>query len=353
MSAGSATETKGVVSATSALRRRSPSGALSTALMLAVGLAAACAAPHGTGVAPGAEPGIMSTADATSAIVVCGERVPVDAPVVLWTDPGGYSAYLEGGHFGEAEPGRRYTPGRRVPDGWGDPAVDARIRAGTATRAELATFVDQFLLHYDVCGTSELCFRVLQDQRRLSVHFLLDLDGTIYQTLDLRDQAWHAAVANGRSVGIEIASIGAWAPGDARGQAYLAEWYEDGPDGTVVTLPERYGDGGIRSGARRFPAAVDGPVRGVIQGTELVQYGFTEAQEESLAALTAALHRALPGIALDVPRLADGSVRPDLLAPDELGAWSGLLAHWHTSAVKTDPGPALDWDRLLEAARER
>ena len=26
-------------------------------------------------------------------IVVCGERVAIGTPVVLWTDPGGYSAY--------------------------------------------------------------------------------------------------------------------------------------------------------------------------------------------------------------------------------------------------------------------
>ena len=125
--------------------------------------------------------------DATEghAIVVCGERFAIDAPVVLWDEPGGYSAYLEGPHFdADADPGRRYSPGRKVPDDHptlpGE--VAERLRKGSASPAELAAFVDLFVLHYDVCGTSELCFRVLQDERHLSVHFLLDLDGTIFRS---------------------------------------------------------------------------------------------------------------------------------------------------------------------------
>ena len=56
---------------------------------------------------------------------------------------------------------------------------------------------------------------MLHDLRGLSVHFMLDLDGTIYQTLDLKEGAWHATVANGRSIGIEIANIGAYPPDGA------------------------------------------------------------------------------------------------------------------------------------------
>ena len=41
---------------------------------------------------------------------------------------------------------------------------------------------------------------------------MLDLDGTIYQTLDLKERAWHATTSNSRSVGIEIANIGAYPP---------------------------------------------------------------------------------------------------------------------------------------------
>ena len=45
--------------------------------------------------------------------------------------------------------------------------------------------------------------------RHLSVQFMLDLDGTIYQAMDLQEEAPHATKANGRSIGIEIANLGA------------------------------------------------------------------------------------------------------------------------------------------------
>ena len=79
--------------------------------------------------------------------------------------------------------------------------------------ATLQDVVDQFVIHFDVCGTSRRCFGVLHDERGLSVHFMLDLDGTIYQTLDLKESAWHATQANSRSVGVEIANMGTFKPG--------------------------------------------------------------------------------------------------------------------------------------------
>ena len=85
-----------------------------------------------------------------------------------------------------------------------------RVRGGGWDLPLLQNVVNQFVIHFDVCGTSRRCFEVLQDRRVLSVHFMLDIDGTIYQTLDLKERAWHATVANTRSVGIEIANIGAY-----------------------------------------------------------------------------------------------------------------------------------------------
>ena len=35
-------------------------------------------------------------------------------------------------------------------------------------------------------------FRVLHDERALSVHFMLDVDGTIYQTLDVKVRMYSA-----------------------------------------------------------------------------------------------------------------------------------------------------------------
>lgn len=42
---------------------------------------------------------------------------------------------------------------------------------------------------------------------RVSAHFVLDRDGTVYQLLPLSDTGWHASQANLHSVGIEHAAI--------------------------------------------------------------------------------------------------------------------------------------------------
>ena len=74
---------------------------------------------------------------------------------------------------------------------------------------------------------------------------MLDLDGTIYQTLDLKERAWHATTSNDRSIGVEIANIGAF-PVNKKNP--LAQWYKTGADGeTRITLPARFGDGGFRT----------------------------------------------------------------------------------------------------------
>src|SRR5205814_2869450 len=111
-----------------------------------------------------------------------------------------------------------------------------RVRGGGWDLPLLQRCVDQFVLHYDVAGTSRTCFRTLHDVRCLSVHFMLDVDGTLYQTLDLKERAWHATTSNTRSVGIEIANIGAYPD---KGLDTLNRWYKkDDKDELAVVLPE-------------------------------------------------------------------------------------------------------------------
>jgi N-acetyl-anhydromuramyl-L-alanine amidase AmpD len=282
-------------------------------------------------------------------IVICGRLVPIGAPVVTWNDPGGYDATETA--FDPAQPpdhadrssGRRYLPGRRR----GDRVV---VAPGSSDREALARAVDQFVVHYDVCGTSRTCFDVLHRRRGLSVHFLLDLDGTIYQTLDVRDTAWHAAVANPRSIGVEIAQWGARVPARAH---ELDEWYASRAGGTRVTIPERFGDGGVRT--RDFEGWTARPdlLRGAIHGADLVQFDFTVEQYDSLIRLLAALCAELPGILTDAPRDPSGRVRDGALTADELAAFSGILGHYHVTTAKTDPGPAFDWERVLSGVHAR
>ncbi len=289
-------------------------------------------------------------------IMVAGQLFHTGAPVVLWTDPGGYDAYRVERRFAKPDEsswddikGALSSPNRYGQRLTGDPAFDERNRGGGWSLDDLGGVVDQFVLHYDVCGTSRTCFRVLHDMRGLSVHFMLDIDGTIYQTLDVKERAWHATRANTRSVGIEIANIGAYPSADARP---LREWYETAPDGaTRITVPERFGDGGLRRPELADAPSRGAPVSGTINGSDLVMYDLTDAQYDSLIKLTAALHRALPAIRLDYPKGPDGRVLDRALDDDGFRSFSGMLAHWHVQTNKIDPGPAFDWDRVIEGAR--
>jgi N-acetyl-anhydromuramyl-L-alanine amidase AmpD len=91
-----------------------------------------------------------------------------------------------------------------------------RVKEQGWTLSDLQEQVDQFVIHFDVCGTSRQCFKILHDIRGLSVQFMCDIDGTIYQTLDLKESAWHATISNSRSVGIEIANLGAFPVDECR-----------------------------------------------------------------------------------------------------------------------------------------
>ena len=172
-------------------------------------------------------------------IVAAGQFVHTGTRVVLWMDPGGYDAYRVERRFSpldkadwetsQAEGRGLGSPNRynMRSSGLSTNEVE-QVRGGGWDLPLLQRVVDQFVIHFDVCGTSRQCFKVLQDMRDLSVHFMLDLDGTIYQTLDLKERAWHATSANSRSVGIEIANMGAYPAG---GKNPFAEWYAKEPNG--------------------------------------------------------------------------------------------------------------------------
>lgn len=287
-------------------------------------------------------------------IVAAGQLFHTGARVVLWTDVGGYDAYRCQCRFDpekvmprapvSPDTPNRYSTRRHLPE-----AIEARVTDQGWTLADLQQVVDQFVIHYDVCGTSRQCFKILHDVRGLSVSFMLDADGTIYQTLDLKERAWHAGTANDRSVGVEIANIGAY-----RDTAVLERWYAvDAQGWPFLTVPSSMYETGIRTPGYVARPARKELIKGRINGSDLVQYDFTPEQYDAITKLSAALSRVLPKIRLDVPRDASGAIRPDVLSPEELNNYSGLLGHWHITRGKTDPGPAFDWERVLNGARRR
>ncbi|MEM7306452.1 MAG: peptidoglycan recognition family protein [Planctomycetota bacterium] len=307
---------------------------LATAAAAAV-LATACREMRSDAAAP----------EENRSIVVCGERIPIGTRVVLWDEPPYYDAYKPHPAFADEGPeGPRFRPGRAVADA----ALQARVDERGFRPDELRDVVDQLVLHYDVCGVSRRCFRVLQDLRKLSVHFLLDIDGTIYQTLDLADQAWHATKANPRSVGVEIASIGAYPP---EADDPLDAWYARDAAGLRIRIPAELGDGGVRTaGFVGRPARAEF-VEGDLQGQYLRQADFTPEQYEALIQLTAGLCRAFPRLAPDAPRGAEGRVKDGVLTDAEFDAFGGVLGHYHVQENKVDPGPGFDWEPFLARVR--
>jgi N-acetyl-anhydromuramyl-L-alanine amidase AmpD len=225
-----------------------------------------------------------------------------------------------------------------------------RVRGGGWDLPTLQRVVDQFVIHFDVCGTSRQCFNILQDHRDLSVHFMLDLDGTIYQTLDLKERAWHATTSNSRSVGIEIANMGSYGADEKNP---LDEWYAKGADGQVrITIPPEFGDGGIRTpGFVGHPARPE-LIKGTIQGRDLEQYDFTPEQYRALARLTATLCKVLPRIKCDYPKNEQGKLIQEKLPDAELQSYEGVLGHFHVQTDKVDPGPAFQWDYVIGNARK-
>jgi len=295
-------------------------------------------------------------------IVVCGQLFHTAAPVVLWLDPGGYDAYRVERRFSPYEESSWAATTQATKDIKWPNRYNLResvlskeqieqVRAGGWPLPLLQAKVDQFVIHYDVCGTSRQCFNILHDHRNLSVHFMLDLDGTIYQTLDLKERAWHAGDANSRSIGIEIANIGAYPVEDNPGT--LEQWYQADEKGAKrVVLPNWMKESGIRT-----PNFVARPMRpeaaaGQIQGKMLRMYDLTPQQYDSLVKLTAALCRVFPKIKCDYPRDSSGQLITSKLSDEQIQAYQGLIGHYHLTTNKIDPGPAFQWDLVVNGARK-
>jgi hypothetical protein len=215
-------------------------------------------------------------------IVFCGKHFPIKwDKVVLWNEPGGL----------------------RVND-------DTYSFMSSVTPRKIRMFVN----HWDVCLSSASCVRVLND-RKVSVHFSIDNDGTIYQLADMQQICWHAGngKVNMASVGVEISN------------AFYTK-YQD----TYVS--KGFGPRPIKKGVK------------VHGGTLEDHLGFYPVQLEALAALWAAVHKAT-GIPLALPP-EDHKVSPSVVG----ATFSGFVNHYHVTDRKIDCA-GLDNAAILDKAK--
>lgn len=136
-------------------------------------------------------------------LVYNGNFVPIDwGKVILWSESDGLSAI----------PGNYY-------DYSGRPKRNIRL----------------FVNHWDVCLSSRSCNDVL-NKNGISVQFLIDNDGTIYQTMDMQHGAWHAGntSVNRSSVGVEISN--AYYP-------KYADWYVNNGHGERPMVDDAWVNG--------------------------------------------------------------------------------------------------------------
>ncbi len=235
-----------------------------------------------------------------SEIIVCGKRMDIGHPVRTFMDSDGYNAYLT--H-------RTDDPSQKFPT-YPAPGMEGRelryrerrLLGRERTLQNLKRAVRQVVVHLDGCANARLCFDVLHNQHGLSVHFMVDNDGTIYQTLDLVDCAFHAAGVNETSVGIEVQNRG-----DAA--RFPHSYREERPTVTCT-----------------------------VHGQQFLAYDFTDAQYEGMVRLGRALARILD-LPLQVPRASTGEAIWTTIADPR--RFDGFLGHYHINKEKWDPGP---WD---------
>ena len=201
---------------------------------------------------------------------------------------------------------------------WGEPG-GLKLNSDTYSsyRGKPPRDITMFVNHWDVCLSSKSCVSVL-NKRKVSVHFCIDNDGTIYQLADLQHACWHASdrTVNHKSIGVEISN------------AYYTkyqDWYTK------------------RFGPR--PVVTDAVVHGRTLDPHL---GFYPVQIEALKALWEAVSNAC-GIPLEAP-LKNGELDTGENRDVSSGKFEGFVNHYNVTNRKIDCA-GLDLVKLLNEVK--
>lgn len=249
----------------------------------------------------------------------------IGIPVIKWCDAGGFDGYARNV---SVETSLNRKTGRikrkRI----------AGKRYGMRTKGSRS--ISQIMIHHtggDGDGAGNV-FNTLHNQRGLSVHFVIDDDGTIWQFLDCAEKAWHAGGHNNISVGIEC---------------NLYPLAEERPDYYSEARRERFGN---------LPHEI---VEDEIHGRKMRVFQMPEPQREALAKLCAGIWVALGAIAGDeenkdrdgalgieplFPRIRRTIPRTEIARPKK---HIGMIGHLQATKRKIDPAgfPWEDFERRV------
>jgi N-acetylmuramoyl-L-alanine amidase len=245
-----------------------------------------------------------------TSIVVCGHKYDIGTRVVLWDESDGFCAYgLFTHHEQDRKTGKEVLVKKKH-------YSSRLLLGGTPDFQKLTKLIWQFALHHSGLYRSKDTFETLQE-RGLSVHFILDDNGILYQTLDVCERAYHIGTNNVMSVGVEI---------DSRA---LASKY-----------PGAYDDNHQKAhgvGPRRV--LVDS-----IHGMKMKGFAYSDAQYATLAKLGKCLVNIFPLSNPDFPRDEDGNiVKTNLSNPEK---FEGIICHYQVTRSKIDP-ISFEYDRFL------
>lgn len=178
-----------------------------------------------------------------------------------------------------------------------------RVKSGNFKEGPPDRKINLFVNHWDASLSSRNTQKIL-DRRGLSCHFLIDNDGTVFQTMDLNDIAFHTGDGyNNTSIGVEISN--------AYYEKYQKWYVENGfPSRPIWTNVE-------------------------VHGRKLEPFtGFYQVQMQSLEKLIKWVHQNI-GIPLEVPMDVNGKIHSSVYP--KMSKFRGFVGHYHLTNRKIDP----------------
>ncbi len=252
------------------------------------------------------------------------------------------------GPTGEAQP-PVYVALKRTD---GQDFVSRKSNKGVAitTIEGLKELVNTVVLHTDITVHALSTLAALKG-RDLSSHFCINWNGIIYQYADLADYTAHAGKDfNRQSIGIDLNlliynenNLGAEQNRD------MKRTYDDYTAVYRAKLTEMFRAQG--KSQKDIPKLLEDYEREksrtmVLNGQTLTSPGYTPKQYEATIALLKLFVKLL-----DLPKMypmkPDGKVLDLHLEGDDAKKLKGIIAHWHVSFERWDPGPGFDWERVL------